>query len=138
MQRHRLIDTLENVLRRREFGPLVGLLTLIAIFGTMSDHLWSRQEVNGYLAERLGRDRRGGRHLPDDLRRVRSLGRRGLAISAVMFEVIDIRLQPLARSRPYQARGLRRARERDRDDEVRDRFAIATLATLLVVKASTS
>ena len=50
MQADRLIRSLENLLRRREFGPLVGLLTLVVVFGTMSSHLWSRQEVNGVTA----------------------------------------------------------------------------------------
>jgi len=47
MQTDRLIGFAESLLRRREFGPLVGLGVLILIFGTMSDHLWSRQQLNG-------------------------------------------------------------------------------------------
>jgi simple sugar transport system permease protein len=47
MQTHRLIGIAESLLRRREFGPLVGLGVLILIFGTMSSHLWSRQQLNG-------------------------------------------------------------------------------------------
>ena len=52
----RLINIAEDVLRRREFGPLVFLLVLIAIFGTMSDHLFSSQQVAGVtsLAASLG------------------------------------------------------------------------------------
>src|SRR5580765_105172 len=46
-QTNRMISLAESLLRRREFGPLVGFLALIAIFGTMSDHLFSRQQVNG-------------------------------------------------------------------------------------------
>ena len=47
MQTHRVISFAEDLLRRREFGPLVGFAALIVIFGTMSDHLFSRQQVNG-------------------------------------------------------------------------------------------
>lgn len=47
MQPQRLTNFAEEILRRREFGPLFGLLLLIAIFGTMSSHTFSRQEVSG-------------------------------------------------------------------------------------------
>jgi simple sugar transport system permease protein len=46
-QPNRFLLLAEGVLRRREFGPLVGFLVLILVFGTMSDHLFSRQQVNG-------------------------------------------------------------------------------------------
>jgi simple sugar transport system permease protein len=47
VQTHRMIALAEGILRRREFGPLVGLVVLILVFGNMSDHLWSRQQLNG-------------------------------------------------------------------------------------------
>jgi simple sugar transport system permease protein len=50
MQSHRLITTAEQVLRRREVGPLLGLGILVAIFGTMSENLFTRQQVGGITA----------------------------------------------------------------------------------------
>jgi simple sugar transport system permease protein len=47
MTSHRVISFIEDLLRRREFGPLVGLAALIVIFGSMSNHLFSRQQLNG-------------------------------------------------------------------------------------------
>lgn len=47
MQAQRLTNLAEEILRRREFGPIFGLGVLIAIFGTMSSHTFSRQEVSG-------------------------------------------------------------------------------------------
>ena len=47
VQTHRVIALVEGLLRRREFGPLVGLVVLILVFGNMSSHLWSRQQLNG-------------------------------------------------------------------------------------------
>jgi simple sugar transport system permease protein len=47
VQTNRAISLAEGVLRRREFGPLVGFIALIIVFGTMSNHLFSRQQVNG-------------------------------------------------------------------------------------------
>jgi simple sugar transport system permease protein len=47
MQPSRLILAVENVLRRREIGPLIGFCTLVVVFGSMSDHLFSRQQING-------------------------------------------------------------------------------------------
>lgn len=50
MQSQRLLLSSENLLRRREFGPFVGLCVLVLVFGTMSDHLFSRQQINGVSA----------------------------------------------------------------------------------------
>jgi simple sugar transport system permease protein len=43
----RLLQLTEQLLRRREVGPLLGFGILVAIFGTMSDHLFSPQQVSG-------------------------------------------------------------------------------------------
>ena len=50
MQTHRAIYIVEDILRRREFGPLLGFAALVIIFGSMSNHLFSRQQVNGITA----------------------------------------------------------------------------------------
>jgi len=47
IENRRLLQRVELLLRRREVGPLLGLAILIAVFGTMSDYLFSRQQVNG-------------------------------------------------------------------------------------------
>jgi len=47
VQTQRIVLLAEGLLRRREFGPLVGFGVLVLVFGTMSDHLFSRQQVNG-------------------------------------------------------------------------------------------
>jgi simple sugar transport system permease protein len=43
----RLLQHVELLLRRREVGPLLGLGILLLVFGQMSDHLFSRQQING-------------------------------------------------------------------------------------------
>jgi simple sugar transport system permease protein len=43
----RLLQRAELLLHRREVGPLLGLGILVAVFGTMSNHLFSSQEING-------------------------------------------------------------------------------------------
>jgi simple sugar transport system permease protein len=43
----RLLQRAELLLQRREVGPLLGLGILVAIFGTLSSHLFSGQEING-------------------------------------------------------------------------------------------
>ena len=47
MQTNRVILFVENLLHRREFGPFVGFITLVVVFGNMSSHLFSRQQLNG-------------------------------------------------------------------------------------------
>src|SRR3954471_18429413 len=47
MQSQRILNAAEQVLRRREVGPLLGLGILITIFGTMSENLFTRQQVAG-------------------------------------------------------------------------------------------
>ena len=50
MQAQRLTNVVEDILRRREFGPLLGLVALLVIFESMSSHMFSRQEVTGVTA----------------------------------------------------------------------------------------
>ena len=47
MQAQRVMNVIEDYLRRREVGPSIGLVALLVIFGTMSSHLFSRQEISG-------------------------------------------------------------------------------------------
>jgi simple sugar transport system permease protein len=47
MQTNRVILLVENLLHRREFGPFVGFITLVVVFGNMSSHLFSRQQLTG-------------------------------------------------------------------------------------------
>lgn len=47
MQTSRLILAAENLLRRREFGPVIGLAALVIVFGALSNHLFSSQQLNG-------------------------------------------------------------------------------------------
>ncbi len=47
MPSERRLQIAERLLRRREVGPLLGLGVLIAIFGTMSENLFTRQQVAG-------------------------------------------------------------------------------------------
>ena len=47
MQIQRILNAAEQVLRRREVGPLLGLGILITIFGSMSENLFTRQQVAG-------------------------------------------------------------------------------------------
>jgi len=50
VQALRVMNVVEDQLRRREVGPMIGLVALIAVFGVMSNHLFSRQEINGVTA----------------------------------------------------------------------------------------
>jgi simple sugar transport system permease protein len=47
MESRTVISVIENVLRRREFGPAVGLVVLIVTLSTLTDNLFTRQELNG-------------------------------------------------------------------------------------------
>lgn len=47
MQTSRVIHAAENLLRRREFGPVIGLAGLLIVFGLLSNHLFSSQQING-------------------------------------------------------------------------------------------
>lgn len=47
MHNERALQIAERLLRRREVGPLLGLGVLVATFGTMSENLFTRQQVAG-------------------------------------------------------------------------------------------
>ena len=47
MNTSKIVRAAEDIVRRRESGPLLALVVLVIVFGTASSHLFSGQEING-------------------------------------------------------------------------------------------